>query len=130
MLLYVTVGTNNLGRAIDFYDPVLARLGYMRKTTTDVEVGYSRSAEAPATFWIVYPYDKQEASFGNGAMTAFSAPDRAAIDAFHAAALLYGGSDEGPPGLRPYTPHFYAAYVRDPDGNKLAAVFDRPGGEG
>lgn len=125
MLLYVTVGTNNLERAGEFYDPVLSTLGYVRLKTSEDEIGYAKSADAPCTFWVLYPYDKQEAAPGNGAMTAFAAPDRAAVSAFHAKALLYGGKDEGAPGLRRYSPHFFAAYIRDPDGNKLSAVFDR-----
>ena len=56
-------------------------------------------------------------------MVSFLAQSRAAVDAFHAAALAHGGTDEGAPGLRPqYGAQFYAAYVRDPDGNKLNAV--------
>jgi hypothetical protein len=48
------------------------------------------------------------------------------VDAFHAAALAAGGVDEGAPGLRPFHANFYAAYVRDPDGNKLSAVCETP----
>ena len=126
MLLYVTVGTNNLERARAFYDPVLATLGLVRVATSGSELGYGAESGDEALFWVNYPYDKQEASHGNGSMIAFAANGRAAVSAFHAAALLYGGRDEGAPGLRAYSPHFFAAYVRDPDGNKLSAVFDRP----
>jgi catechol 2,3-dioxygenase-like lactoylglutathione lyase family enzyme len=122
MLLYVTVGTNNLARAQEFYDPVLKTLGYMRRETEDDEIGYGAEDDIRCRFWVLYPYDKQEATVGNGSMTTFLAPGRAAVNAFHAAALLYGGEDEGKPGLRPFHPNFYAAYVRDPDGNKLSAV--------
>jgi catechol 2,3-dioxygenase-like lactoylglutathione lyase family enzyme len=55
-------------------------------------------------------------------MPAFIATTRAAVDAFHAAGLAHGGTDEGAPGLRPHGAHFYACYLRDPDGNKLSAV--------
>ena len=55
-------------------------------------------------------------------MPAFEAKTRAMVDAFHAAGLTAGGTDEGAPGLRPYGPSFYACYLRDPDGNKLSAV--------
>ena len=58
-------------------------------------------------------------------MLALTAGTRAAVDAFHAAALANGGSDEGKPGLR-YSEHFYSCYVRDPDGNKLSAVCTKP----
>ncbi len=74
-------------------------------------------------FWIGTPFDQRPASVGNGSMVAFSARSRKSVDDFHAAALANGGACEGPPGLRPhYSPDFYAAYVRDPDGNKVAAV--------
>ena len=77
-------------------------------------------------FWILPPHNKQPASVGNGSHTAFPAPDRAAVRAFHAAALANGGSDEGAPGLRPhYHANYYGAYVRDPDGNKIQAVCHR-----
>ena len=71
------------------------------------------------------PFDGQPASHGNGTMLALTAQTRAVVDAFHAAALAHGGSDEGAPGLR-YSANFYSCYVRDPDGNKLSAVCDRP----
>lgn len=125
MLLYVTVGTNNLDRAVEFYDPVLRTLGYSRMVTKHDEAGYAAPGDDRCRFWVVYPYDKQEATVGNGCMTALVAGRRAAVDAFHAAALLYGGSDEGPPGIRPFHDNFYGAYVRDPDGNKLSAVCEQ-----
>jgi catechol 2,3-dioxygenase-like lactoylglutathione lyase family enzyme len=69
------------------------------------------------------PYNGETATVGNGVHVAFKADNRAAVDAFHAAALAAGGTDEGAPGLRPhYHEHYYGAYVRDPDGNKLQAV--------
>ena len=71
-------------------------------------------------------WTSDNADVGNGSMTAFLADSRAAVDAFHAAAMLYGGSDEGPPGIRPFHENFYGAYVRDHDGNKLSAVCEKP----
>jgi predicted lactoylglutathione lyase len=69
------------------------------------------------------PFDKRPATVGNGTMIAFQAASRPQVDAFFAAAIANGGQSEGEPGLRPqYNADFYAAYVRDPDGNKLAAV--------
>lgn len=126
MLLYVTVGTNNLKRAIEFYDPVLKTLGYKRLVSKHDEVGYAEPGDARCRFWVTYPFDKQEATIGNGSMTAFLAESRDAVDAFHAAATLYGGADEGPPGIRPFHANFYGAYVRDLDGNKLSAVCEKP----
>lgn len=125
MFLYCTLGTNDLVRAKRFYDSALAPLGI-----TCLEDGASDIAYGPAggtsQLWIVTPYDGRPASVGNGSMPAFAAQNRAAVDAFHAAGLAAGGSDEGAPGLRRYGPNFYAAYLRDPDGNKLSAVVDQP----
>ena len=126
MLLYVTVGTNNLKRAMEFYDPLLRALGYSRLVTRHDEAGYAKASDVRCRFWVVYPHDKQEATVGNGSMTAFLADSRAAVDAFHSAAMLYGGTDEGTPGIRPFHENFYGAYVRDPDGNKLSAVCEKP----
>ncbi len=122
MFLYITLGTNDLARAIRFYDPVLATLGLARRATEPDEAGYGASDAPRCSLWVTRPYDGRPASIGNGSMPAFTAPTRAAVDAFHTAALAHGGTDEGKPGLRPHGPSFYAAYVRDPDGNKLSAV--------
>ena len=121
MLLYATVGTNDLARARAFYDPALAILGYAPIRQNDDEVGYGPTDGEVCRLWVTRPFDQNAATCGNGSMLALTAGNRAAVDAFHAAALASGGSDEGKPGLR-YRPHFYACYVRDPDGNKLSAV--------
>lgn len=125
MFLYITLGTNDLARAIRFYDPVLATLGLTRLRTLATEAGYGLAEEGDCRFWINLPFDGRPATVGNGAMPAFAAPSRSAVEAFHAAGLRHGGTDEGPPGLRPYGPGFYACYLRDPDGNKLSAVHER-----
>ena len=133
MINYITLGSNDLARSGRFYDAALAPLGYERLVSTDEELGYG-VAPAPGHkrkcwLWVLKPFNGQPASAGNGVDLAFVAPSRAAIDAFHAAALAHGGSDEGAPGLREhYSPTFYTAYVRDPDGNKLNAVYDLPPG--
>lgn len=126
MILYLTFGTSDLARAGRFYDPVLAALGYVQLRAGKEDFGYGMPGDTEPRFWIVTPYDGQPASRGNGTMLALTAPTRAAVDAFHAAALANGGSDEGKPGLRPWSANFYACYVRDPDGNKLSAVCDKP----
>jgi catechol 2,3-dioxygenase-like lactoylglutathione lyase family enzyme len=129
MFSYVSLGTRDLTRAMRFYDAVLAPLGHTRIEDYDPE---DRSAawgldDPGPHLWVTQPFDGQLASAGNGTMVSFLAPDRAAVDAFHAAALAHGGTDEGAPGLRPqYGTHFYAAYVRDPDGNKLNAACYQP----
>ena len=126
MLLYVTIGTNDLQRARIFYDAALAPLGLKRRKQDDVEIGYGAGHDTRCRLWVVMPYDRNAATIGNGSMVALDAESRAGVDAFHAAALAHGGTDEGAPSLRPFHANFYAAYVRDPDGNKLSAVCERP----
>ncbi len=121
MIAYSTLGVNDMDRAIRFYDAVFAPLGAMRDTTSETWTGYSKAGER-GRFFLTRPFDRAEATHGNGTMLAFLAQDRAAVGAFHAAALKAGGVCEGPPGVREgMNPVFYAAYVRDPDGNKLCA---------
>ena len=122
--LYLTLGTNDLARAARFYDAALAPLGLIRRATEDTEVGYGLPDDRRTRLWITLPFDGQPATIGNGSMPALVAPDQDAVRAFHKAALANGGTDEGAPGLRPYGPAFFAAYVRDPDGNKLSAVHE------
>lgn len=122
--LYLTLGTNDLSRATRFYDAALAPLGLVRRATEATEIGYALPGDRRARLWITLPFDGKPATVGNGSMPALLAPSAEAVKAFHAAALAHGGRDEGAPGLRPYGPAFYAAYVRDPDGNKLSAVHE------
>ncbi|GLR51829.1 VOC family protein [Shinella yambaruensis] len=126
MLLYTTVGTNDLERAGRFYDAVLPPLGYRRLKQVPGEIGYAADKDVRCRFWVVEPFNREPATFGNGVTIALVAPTRAAVDAFHATALAAGGTDEGAPGLRPFHASFYAAFIRDHDGNKLAAVCERP----
>jgi catechol 2,3-dioxygenase-like lactoylglutathione lyase family enzyme len=126
MILYVTLGTNDLARSIIFYDPVMSALGFHRHVTNHDEIGYGPEIlplQPRGCFvWITKPVLKLPATWGNGSMLALPATSHQAVQAFHAAALSNGGVDEGEPGLRPYHAKFYACYVRDPDGNKLSAV--------
>ncbi|TCU37254.1 putative lactoylglutathione lyase [Rhizobium azibense] len=126
MLLYVTLGTNDIERARRFYDAVLPALGYKLQRLSDEEIGYSADGDTRSRLWIVTPFNRRRATAGNGSMIALSAETRADVDAFYAAALAAGGTDDGKPGLRAYHANFYAAYIRDPDGNKLAAVCEKP----
>ena len=131
MLSYVYFGTNHLDRAIVFYDAVLGALGMRRCITNDpawdsVSAGwgtYEGDGLRELAFWIGKPFDQQQATVGNGSMVAFRARSWNEVDDFHAAALAHGGQSDGAPGLRlHYNPDFYAAYVRDLDGNKIAAI--------
>ena len=129
MFSYISLGTRDIARSIRFYDAALAPLGHHRIADYDTE-GHSAAwgLDDPGPhLWLTKPFDGNRASVGNGTMVSFLAETRAAVDAFHSAALAHGGQDEGQPGLRPqYGPYFYAAYVRDPDGNKLNAVCYQP----
>jgi catechol 2,3-dioxygenase-like lactoylglutathione lyase family enzyme len=127
MISHVTVGSDDIDRAKAFYKKVMAPLGYARVFEGDDYFAYGETETSPPCFWVLPPFDGRPAERGNGWHCAFLAPSRAAVEAFHAAALGAGGSDEGAPGLRPqYTANYYGAYVRDPDGNKLQAVCTHP----
>lgn len=84
---------------------------------------YADEGRVELAQWLCKPFDGRPATVCNGSMIALAAASRAQVDAFHAAALAHGGRSEGAPALRPHDgPDFYAADVRHPDGNKLAAV--------
>ena len=123
MFSHVTIGTNNITRAVVFYDAVLAPLGIDRVPSKYPNWAAWQSPGKEEKFWVGQPFDGLPARQGNGCMTAFKAPSRAAVDAAYAAAIAAGGVDEGPPGLRvSFAPDYYGAYVRDLDGNKLHFV--------
>ena len=128
MMPYVTIGAIDSEASNRFYDAVLGALGWASHAQYPGWRGYSEGGSgAGFTIWVARPFDGEIASPGNGSMTGLPAADHAQVDAFYAAALAKGGSDEGAPGLRPhYGPNWYAAYVRDPAGNKLAAICDDP----
>lgn len=106
--------------------PLCPRLGCSCAPRSLTKSATATPAPARIQFWVTKPYNGQPATTANGSMPALIAPTRAAVDAFHAAGLASGGTDEGKPGLRPYGPNFYACYLRDPDGNKLSAVCETP----
>ena len=124
MFTHVTVGTNDLERARKFYDAVLTPLGYKRLK----DLGDRGSAWGVTTeeFIVLTPADGKPASPANGGTVSIVAPNRAAVAAFHKAALDMGGKDEGAVGPRGFWPNAYAGYVRDLDGNKLAAYCRNP----
>lgn len=136
MIHHATLGTDDLAAGGAFYDAVLRPLGLVRTWDNREQDGWlcwqppGREPLGPQDqpgFWLCRPADGGPARAGNGATLAFQAPTRAAVRAFHAAALAQGGRCEGPPGLRPhYGVDYFAAYVRDPAGNKIAAVCRRP----
>ena len=127
---HLTFGTNDLARSKAFYDPVMAALGLQRLRESDSSVRYGDPDRAHPWLTVLRPFDGLPATWGNGAHYSFFAESRAMVHAFFEAALANGGYDEGAPGPRPrYHPDYYAAYVRDPDGNKLQALTYRGEGE-
>jgi lactoylglutathione lyase len=125
MFSHVFIGVTDFERALAFYTPLMATLGLQARFCDRSRpwAGWQVPGQARPLFLIGAPYDGQLHATGNGQMTALLAPGRAAVDAAYAAALAHGGSDEGAPALRPdYHAHYYGAYVRDPDGNKLCVV--------
>ncbi len=119
---HLSVGVSDLERALHFYDASLAPLGLVRLFRTTRAAGYGPAGftgEAP--FAVIQQEDPTKPE--SGLHLAFAAPTRAAVDAFFAAALSAGGSDDGAPGIREhYDAGYYAAFVRDPDGHRLEAV--------
>ncbi|QCP50360.1 VOC family protein [Trinickia violacea] len=115
---HVVIGTNDIERARTFYDAALGALGIKRLGNTEQASFYG--AEAPELM-VTKPFDGKPATAANGATVSFAAASRDAVDAFHKSALANGGECAGAPGPRPVAPTAYAAYVRDPDGNKIAS---------
>ena len=121
MIGYVTIGTNHVAKAKTFYDALVAELGASVMFADEKYTFYGTGWDAPMIA-LCAPYDGNPATVGNGAMVALQAPDRATVERVHAKALELGAADEGAPGLRePPEMHFYGAYFRDLDGNKLCA---------
>ena len=116
MIGYVTLGTNDLPRALAFYDKLLALLGAKRIMEFDRGVAFGTDMKSPGV-GVMKPFDGKPATIGNGMMVAFSVDSRDKVDAVYDLALSMGGTDDGKPGLR--GEGFYAAYFRDLDGNKL-----------
>ena len=123
---HVSIGTADARKAKAFYDAVLAPLGWTPIFPVEVNghlvaIGYGDAGHPQ--FWVQNPIDRGRPGVANGAHVAFHSKTRAAVDEFYLAAIEAGGGDDGKPGLRTeYHPDYYAAFVRDPDGNKIEAV--------
>lgn len=131
MIAYVTVGADDIARAKRFYAAFLPALDYGLEEGPE-GLSYALPVEpgqAPISpdFYVKPTFDGRPASAGNGAMVAFEARSQNQVRDLHAAALVAGGVDEGPPGFRAgYGPHFYVGYLRDPHGNKIALFSSDP----
>ena len=116
MIGYVTIGTNDMDRAVKFYDALLGELGAEQLMDGGRIKFYGTSQGAPMLA-VCIPYDQKAQHPGNGNMVAIPAGSRQKVDQLYAKARELGATDEGEPGER--MPVFYGAYVRDLDGNKL-----------
>jgi len=129
LLSHIFVATNDFERALAFYRPLLAGLGVAERFCDPAHprAGWQSTPGPRPLLLLGRPFEGEHQP-GNGQMVALLAATRAQVDAAHATALAHGGRCEGAPGLRPhYHPHYYGAYFRDPDGNKLAvACHDAP----
>ncbi len=131
MISYVSVGSDDIPVAKRFYGAFLPALGYELEEGPE-GLSYALPVAPDATpvapeFYVKPPYNGRPASVGNGTMVAFEVPSQKDVRALHAAALAAGGTDEGQPGFRAsYGAHFYVAYLRDPQGNKIALFSSNP----
>jgi len=126
---HVIVGVSDFDRAMAFYEPLMAALGQtLRFIERDRPWAGWQSEPGPRPLFLIgRPHDGGPPAPGNGQMVAFMADARERVRNVHATALAHGGVCEGPPGLRPhYHAHYYGAYMRDPDGNKLCVACHLP----
>lgn len=117
MIGYVTLGTNDLERAVTFYDELLAVMGAGRfMEVENVFVAWAVTPDRPGLS-VTRPFDGNPATPGNGTMVALAVDSKEMVHKVYDKAIELGATDEGPAG--PRSDEFYAGYFRDPDGNKL-----------
>ena len=125
MIDHVSIAVRDLTRASAFYEAVLARIGYAKLEVRSTTIGFGKRY---AEFWLnlradMFVLPSDSGAQNNGVHVCLRAPTAAAVDGFHAAALAAGGASDGAPGLRPHHGGgYYAAFIRDLDGNRIEAV--------
>jgi catechol 2,3-dioxygenase-like lactoylglutathione lyase family enzyme len=125
MIDHVSIAVRDLERATAFYEPVLGRLGFVKLEVRPATVGFGKRY---SELWLnhrpeMLTLPADAGMQNNGIHVCLRAPTTGAVDAFHAAALAAGGASDGSPGLRPHHGDgYYAAFIRDPDGNRIEAV--------
>jgi catechol 2,3-dioxygenase-like lactoylglutathione lyase family enzyme len=121
MIDHISVAVRDLAKSARFYAAILAPLGFAKlREWPDTAIGFGKRYPE---FWINIRANMDRVADDSGVHICLRAPDAAAVDAFHAAALEAGGASDGEPGLRlPYHRDYYAAFIRDPDGNRIEAV--------
>ena len=124
MIGFVMVGTNNLDKAVNFYDILLDAIELKRVVTNEKYAGYA-SKENPdgVEFYVTNPVNKDKATFGNGTQISFLVNSKDLVNNFHNTGIKLGGKDEGAPGIRSGD---YYCYLRDLDGNKICAFAKIP----
>ena len=120
MIDHVSIAVRDLQRASAFYEAVLGALGYTKLETRPATIAFGKKY---SEFWLNHRPNMMAMSQDTGTHIALRAASPDLVDAFHAAALAQGGASDGAPGLRPQHGHgYYAAFIRDPDGNRIEAV--------
>lgn len=125
MIGYITLGTNDLPRAVTYYDALFGSIGIGRFMEEENHfVAWARAPDAPGVS-VTIPFNNEPATVGNGVMIALVMESPEKVDAFYKKALELGGVDEGKPGFRPEGENkgYYGSYFRDLDGNKLNAFY-------
>lgn len=117
MIGFVMVGTNDLNKAIKFYDALLETLNLKRTVTNEKYAGYSsKDNSEEIEFYVTNPVNKEKATYGNGTQISFVVSSKETVDKFYNLGIKLGGKDEGAPGVRSGD---YYCYIRDLDGNKI-----------
>lgn len=123
MIDHISIAVRDLEASTRFYDIVLAPLGYVKMYDREKTVGWGRPGKSHAEFWINARPKMKPVSADSGFHICLRSKNKDAIEAFHAAAIKAGATSDGPPGPRPeYAKSYYAAFICDPDGNKIEAV--------
>ena len=121
MIGFVMVGTNNLDKAIKFYDVLLKTIELQRVVTNEKYAGFaSKEKPAEVEFYVTNPVNNKKANFGNGTQISFLVHSKDLVNNFYNTGIKLGGKDEGAPGVRSGD---YYCYLRDLDGNKICAFY-------
>jgi len=125
-ITHIMIGSNDQAKSVAFYEAALAPCGYQKAFEHLGRVGFS-AGEGQPPILVGTPHDGKAATCGNGMMIGFAAETRAKVREAYEAGLKAGGKDDGEPGLRPQgPPNTYAAYLRDPCGNKIGIFCNKP----
>jgi predicted lactoylglutathione lyase len=119
MIGFVMIGTNDLQKAVKFYDVLLETINLKRVVTNEKYVGYSSKRKPEdIEFYVTNPVNKEKATYGNGTQISFVVESKETVDKFYNLGIKLGGKDEGAPGIRSSD---YYCYIRDLDGNKICS---------